>query len=159
MTTLQEAAQKALELFDAQWQCSRHYSLEEVQDVAEALRTALAQQGEPVAGWKFVPMEATKEMRMAAGSAYLDTHGYADSWIKAVYQAMLAAAPAAQPNIQTQIVGDISDDEILSIAHRKATRYAHSVAPGQVTYGFSMAHVLDFARAVEAAHGIVGRAG
>ena len=48
MTTLQESAQKAIELFDAQWQCSRLFSLEEVQDVAEELRSALAQQGEPV---------------------------------------------------------------------------------------------------------------
>lgn len=48
----------------------------------------------------------------------------------------------------------LSDDEITAIAHRKATRYTHAVAPGQVTYGFSVMHLLDFARAVEAAHGI-----
>ena len=43
---------------------------------------------------------------------------------------------------------ELSDEEILTIAHRKATRYTHEVAPGEVTYGFSVAHLLDFARAV-----------
>jgi hypothetical protein len=44
-------------------------------------------------GWQLVPVDATDKMRRAAASAYLDTHGYADSWINAVYKAMLAAAP------------------------------------------------------------------
>lgn len=45
----------------------------------------------------------------------------------------------------------LSDDEILAIAHRTATRYTHAVAPGQVTYGFTVAHMIDFARAIEKA--------
>ena len=65
----------------------------------------------------------------------------------------LTAPQPAQPvgpNIQNYLEKDnrLSDDEILSIAHRKATRYTHAVAPGQVTYGFSVTHLLDFARAV-----------
>ena len=51
--------------------------------------------------------------------------------------------PPLQPVAQL-----LTDDEILTIAHRKATRYTHAVAPGQVTYGFSVAHLLDFVRAV-----------
>ena len=59
-------------------------------------------------GWRLVPVETTKEMRMAAGSAYLDTHGYADSWIEAVYKVMLAAAPSPKdvPYTATQVQAD-----------------------------------------------------
>ena len=60
---------------------------------------------------------------------------------------------SAQPVAQQDHIPDagemvLSDDEILTIAHRKATRYTHAVAPGQVTYGFAVAHLLDFVRAV-----------
>ena len=64
-----------------------------------------------------------------------------------------AALQSAQPVAQQDHIPDagemvLSDDEILTIAHRKATRYTHAVAPGQVTYGFAVAHLLDFVRAV-----------
>jgi hypothetical protein len=57
---------------------------------------------------------------------------------------MDSALQSAQP------VAPLSDDEILTIAHRKATRYTHAVAPWQVTYGFSVGHMVDFVRAIEA---------
>ena len=38
---LRKAAQMALELLDIQWQCTKMYSLEEVQEVADALRGVL----------------------------------------------------------------------------------------------------------------------
>lgn len=59
----------------------------------EALREALSQQGEPVAGWKRVPVEPTQEMVDAVKRAYPDNRFTRDS-----YRAMLAAAPAAQPD-------------------------------------------------------------
>lgn len=61
------------------------------------------------------------------------------------YMAALAAAPAPQAQPVAQ---PLSDDEILTIVHRKATRYTHAVAPGQVTYGFTVAHLLDFANSI-----------
>mgnify|MGYP000547113339 CR=1 FL=1 len=69
-----------------------------------------------------------------------------------------AAALRWVKNLKTQSAPtaprELSDDEILTIAHRKATRYTHTVADGSrgpVTYGFSVAHLIDFARAIEKA--------
>ena len=81
MTTLQEAAQKAIELFDAQWQCSRLFSLEEVQDVAEELRSALAQQGE-------------QQCTYCDGTG--DVHGIDGEW-RGTCPCAAAPAPQAQP--------------------------------------------------------------
>ena len=61
-------------------------------------------------------------------------------------QQELKALIAERDSLVAEI--QISDEEILTIAHCKATRYTHEVAPGEVTYGFSVAHLLDFARAV-----------
>ena len=61
---------------------------------------------------------------------------------------------STQPAKTKQLLGKfdhLTDDEILTIAHRKATRYTHAVAPGQITYGFTVTHAVDFARAIEKA--------
>lgn len=69
------------------------------------------------------------------------------------YSDYLKLWQSAQPVAQQDHIPDagemvLSDDEILTIAHRKATRYTHAVAPGQVTYGFTVAHLLDFANSI-----------
>lgn len=51
---------------------------------------ALEQQGEPVAGWKLVPIELTPKMLAALWA-------YKQDSLADCYRAMLAAAPAAQP--------------------------------------------------------------
>lgn len=53
--------------------------------------------------WKLVPVEPTPEMVKAMAAAYLDQHGYADAFIKAMYASAIAAAPA--PAAQTQAEG------------------------------------------------------
>lgn len=52
------------------------------------------------------------------------------------YAYPLYCLPPVEPNIQNYLEKDnrLSDDEILSIAHRKATRYTHAVAPWQVMF-------------------------
>lgn len=76
-------------------------------------------------------------------------------WSKEAEMMESWAAPQPAQDVPETNCGNIkrelTDDEILSIAHRKATRYTHAVASGQVTYGFSVLHLLDFARAIEAA--------
>ena len=71
-------------------------------------------------------------------------------WYSDYLKLWQSAQPVAQPKIR------LSDDEILSIAHRTATRYTHFVQPGQVMYGFAQHHMIDLVRAIEAAHGIGG---
>ncbi len=121
MTTLQEAARKALEAlktcsygdYSAKHVVDPSFDGDAVEAAIESLKAALAQQELP---------QKERPDFMAGYDA-----GMAD------------AQPVAQP---------LSDDEILTIVHRKATRYTHAVAPGQVTYGFTVAHLLDFVRAI-----------
>jgi hypothetical protein len=67
----------------------------------------------------------------------------------------LYAAPAPQPGhivgvdkMVSQPVSPLSDDEILTIAHRKATRYTCTAHSNEATYGFSVTHLIDFANSI-----------
>lgn len=57
---------------------------------------------------------------------------------------------AALQSAQSVAAQPLTDDEILTIAHRKATRYTHTAPTTGVMYGFSMTHLLDFVRAIDA---------
>ena len=46
---------------------------------------------------------------------------------------------------------ELTDDEIMALAHRKATTYTHRSDPTSHGYGFVKHTMLDFARAIEAA--------
>lgn len=75
--------------------------------------------------------------------------GYVAGIIAANERAMLAAAPRAP------IAQALSDDQIESVGHRKAWRYAHSKDPNHSsTYTFNRSCLIYFARAIEQAHGI-----
>lgn len=44
----------------------------------------------------------------------------------------------------------LTDERILDIAHRKATRYAHSaIGTAEPAFAFNTTHMIDFARAIE----------
>ena len=63
----------------------------------------------------------------------------------------LAALQSAQP-------AAASDDDILTAGHRTAWRYKHSSDPAHSsTYTFNRACLLQFARAIEAHHGITAQ--
>lgn len=38
----------------------------------------------------------------------------------------------------------ISDEKILELAHRRATKYTHRTTPGETAYGFTAQHLIDF---------------
>ena len=67
MTTLQEAASKALEYAEAQCggRCNSEYNPCHAYEVADCLRTALAQQGEPVADVVHVKASGHPEIEWA----------------------------------------------------------------------------------------------
>lgn len=165
MTTLQEASTKALDALRKAMQGNLDFDV--ALEAFEALRTALAQQAatkncpQPeICGSKECEfcrdtaapapqaqqMEPTDDQLVKGVKAmrlFVTKNSVAD--FKLGYMAALAAAPAPQAQPVAQ---PLSDDEILTIVHRKATRYTHAVAPGQVTYGFTVAHLLDFANSI-----------
>ena len=162
MTTQEAAMRKALAFAEHECggRCNAQYNPCYAYEVADTLRAALAQQGEQPLGYvRTVNGEPTDDQLDAVFEKHFHHMEPTLDCFRKVFRDVLAikaAAPAPQPaqpvgpNIQNYLEKDnrLSDDEILSIAHRKATRYTHAVAPGQVTYGFSVLHLLDFARAV-----------
>ena len=40
----------------------------------------------------------------------------------------------------------LSDEKILELAHRRATKYTHRTTPGEAAYGFTAQHLIDFVR-------------
>lgn len=51
---------------------------------------------------------------------------------------------------QTAQVPQLTDERILELAHRKATRYAHSaIGTAEPAFAFNTVHMIDFARAIE----------
>lgn len=101
MTDTRKAMQQALEALELAVRQNSHDMImtgEELRDgevAIKALRSALAQQGEPVSGWKLVPVEPTQEMATAGFSRNLELGGGKRN-PEETYKAMLAAAPAAQ---------------------------------------------------------------
>jgi hypothetical protein len=62
--------------------------------------------------------------------------------------AEFAAAPAAPAQVP------LTDEQIADIGHRKAWRYRHAAHHGATVYEFRLFTLIDFARAIEAHHGI-----
>jgi hypothetical protein len=115
----------------------------------ESFIEALAQQGEPVA-YCYVQK-----------STSVDVLTFDDAPNDAVDGTLFPLYPAPQPaqpghivdanKMVSQPVPPLSDDEILTIAHRKATRYTCTAPSNEVTYGFSVAHLIDFANSIREA--------
>ncbi|WP_369951948.1 hypothetical protein [Ralstonia syzygii] len=57
-----------------------------------------SQQAAPLPGYALVPVEPTTDMLYQMASAYLDQHGYGDSFIKGMYKAAIAAAQPGTVN-------------------------------------------------------------
>ena len=124
MTTLNEAAQMALEALEHIQRCIGFATATihqgsatwcQSEDAIEALRTALAQQGEPQ-GWKLVPVDPTTEMKFAGQEYISATANRAKGlwWYGNLYEAMLAAAPAPQAQ---PAQGEVTRRKIFVCAH------------------------------------------
>ena len=51
---------------------------------------------------------------------------------------------------ELKAMDELTDERILELAHRKATKYTHAVlVTGGPAFTFSKAHIVDFARAIE----------
>ena len=51
---------------------------------------------------------------------------------------------------EMQAMDELTDERIIELAHRKATKYTHAVlVTGGPAFTFSKAHIVDFARAIE----------
>jgi len=137
MTTLREAAQQALEWFD------RNTYGDEAVDVYEALCTALAEQPaeqEPVA-WRY--------KKSGAGWFVSDNEPqYVEQWndIEEIQPLYTAPQPAKQP----LIADEICDSWEFTTGHQ--IQFGPS-SEGRPMY-LSTDEVIEFARAIERAHGI-----
>ena len=142
-------------------QCAKFFESERVNAII-ALRAALADTAEPVAGWKLVPVEPTPEM-LEAGSRFLSDADspYEDEVNAGCYFAMLNAAP--QP--PAPAVRDVTPQED-AVLRRAAMRSAKVVeAPaveltdedlvtlwGSRSDGPDNHEIISYARAAIAAH-------
>jgi len=51
---------------------------------------------------------------------------------------------------ELKAMDELTDERILELAHRKATRYAHSaIGTAEPAFAFNTVHMIDFARAIE----------
>jgi hypothetical protein len=57
--------------------------------------------------------------------------------------------PVAQP-----VRVPLSEERIIELGHRMATKYTHTAPISGSMYGFSKIHIIDFVRAIECEHGI-----
>lgn len=77
----------------------------------------------------------------------------ADADFNASMHELLASLPVAEPS-----TSPVSQADAEALAHRIATTYTHRSAPGYSSYAFMPHTLMDFVRAIEAAHGIKGDA-
>ena len=67
---------------------------------------------------------------------------------KGLFVDMIAEHPGLAEELKA--MDELTDERILELAHRKATKYTHAVlVTGGPAFTFSKAHIVDFARAIE----------
>lgn len=108
MTTQRQAMTAALEALEYAQQDRECPST--TRQAINAIRAALAETAEPVAGWRLVPVKPTRGQIMAAykgplGAGEYTITGETEAWLIEMYQTMLDTAP--QPSAV-----ELTDEEI-----------------------------------------------
>jgi hypothetical protein len=109
-------------------------------------------------GYALVPLEPTPNMERAASDAYLGSHGYGAAWIRAVFAAMLRAAPpqplmhGAPESVRQPLTEDVISD-IVDRLEESPTSLAHAKHDDIVLLvrAIELAHGIDSATAMKAA--------